>query len=95
MSAKPTTPCETDKLPGMPCASHAELMDAIVGIQSRVDEVHTALVGNPTLGHRGLVERVDAVEKTAERHDRKLLVWGAILTAAGSVVGVVAQLFIK
>jgi hypothetical protein len=39
-------------------------------------------VGNPKLGHKGLVARVETVEQLAERHDRKLLVGGAIVTAA-------------
>ena len=50
----------------------------------------TALIGNPSLGHKGLVTRVEAVEQLAERHDRKLLVWGGIVSA-----GIVAAQFLQ
>lgn len=52
-------------------------------IAEAVHEIRNALVGNPRLGHRGLFHRVEVVEDRVEKHDRKLLVWGSVLTAAG------------
>jgi hypothetical protein len=47
-------------------------------------EVKTALIGNKY--QSGLIERVDAVETTVKAHDKKFIVWSAILSAAGAAL---------
>lgn len=54
-------------------------------IEDGLADIKIALVGNPKFGHRGLVNRVDTMESKVEHHDRKLLVWGSIITAAVTV----------
>ena len=64
-------------------------------IRENQQDIRSALLGNPTLGHRGLVERVERVEITVDRHDRKLLVWGSIIAAATVSVGLIRDLLTR
>lgn len=59
-------------------------------MRSDVREIKGALLGNEALGHTGLVHRVQALEKQSAAHDKKLVAWTAILTAAGA-----AAVFLK
>lgn len=77
----------------MPSGIHAGLFDAtdkrLSEIEGTLQEIKAALVGNPKLGHTGLVSRVETIEAKVDRHDRKLLVWGSVvaaLIAAGEFV---------
>lgn len=45
-------------LPG----EHAELVARLDRIDAQLNLVHTALTGNPTIGHRGLIERIELIE---------------------------------
>lgn len=54
-------------------------------METGIYDIKTALIGNK-FGHKGLVTRMDDVEIKTEKHDRKLLVWGSILTAAGTAL---------
>lgn len=77
-----------DKLPGPACfTTDSARMDKF---ERKLDEVHIALVGNPQLGHRGLVDRITTVERHVANHNSKFLTWGGI------VIGVMAALeFLK
>lgn len=74
--------------PLMPTADHnpgdPSDQKRLQNIEAAVYEIRSALVGNPKLGHRGLFQRVETIEDRVEKHDRKLLVWGTVLTAAGT-----------
>lgn len=52
----------------------------------KIREVHAALVGNETLGHRGIVSRINALEEYKE-NDKKLKNKIAGGVAVGSVIG--------
>ncbi len=82
----------TPPLPAMPCVASPTVEARLGNIEEGLHEIKLALVGNPKLGHRGLVARVELVETKVERHDRKLLVWGAIITAAGTGAAFAAQI---
>ena len=43
-------------------------------LHHKLDEIHVALVGNPAMGHKGLVSRMEDVEKTQAEHGRKFLI---------------------
>lgn len=45
-----------------------------------LQSIHTALIGNPALGNRGLVKRVEVIEEKVETHNHKLLAWGGVVT---------------
>lgn len=51
--------------------------------EHKLNDIHRALVGDPQLGHKGIVDRLANVETHVERHNRKLLVWGG--TVAGGL----------
>lgn len=70
-----------EELPAGPCALSPEAHRRLEAIEGTLGKIHVALVGNPDMGHKGLVARVEATENKVEAHDRKLLVWGAIATA--------------
>ena len=76
-------------LPSAPCISTEEFGTHIVTIQSDIREIKNALVGT-RLAPDGIIPRLTTVEETVKGHDRKLLVWGAVLSAAGAVA-----LFVK
>lgn len=63
-------------------------------METGIYDIKTALVGN-RFGHRGLVNRMDDMEKKVEHHDRKLLVWGSILVASGTVATFFKDFFIR
>lgn len=63
--------------------------EEISAIHSRLDKqddmlrsIHGALVGNEGLGHRGIVSRIDALEKSDAEHTTKLVRWGGIVAGA-------------
>lgn len=73
----------------IPDITGEELRNHIINLRQDMKEIKVALKGNE-LGTPGVLPRLTNVESKCEAHDRKLLVWGAILTAAGS-----AAVFLK
>lgn len=69
-------------LPAAPCAMISPEADRrLQAMEHTLDEIKGALVGNPKLGHKGLCQRLETIETRVEAHDRKLLVWGSVITA--------------
>lgn len=66
--------------------SHEELTARLDKQDALLQSIHTALVGNPALGNRGLVKRVEEVETKQDAHDRKLVMWGGVTTGAVFVI---------
>ncbi len=52
-------------------------------LQSSVDRIEKAIVGDPQMGHRGLAQRVEHIEQRVDSHDKKLLQWGAVFAVIG------------
>jgi hypothetical protein len=77
-----------DQLPAqeLPCVTCAVGGPAFRKMASDVREIKLALVGDPEYGHRGLVQRVDAIERTQAEHDRKIYLWSGLAAAAGMVL---------
>jgi hypothetical protein len=83
-----------DHLPASPCLTgdtHARLDR----IERSIDQVKAALVGNPSIGHRGIVPRIDAIEATVsaivtERATEKNKLAGGfyVLAALGTIAGI-------
>ena len=91
MSAKPNSPEASDALPTPACAfGNCILVEEVREMRKTVDRIETALVGNPDLGQRGVIPRLNAVEATVAVHDRRFIKWSAVLGAIGAVL-----LFIK
>ena len=68
--------------PAAPCAMISPEADLrLKSMEDTLHEIKGALVGNPKLGHKGLCQRLETIETRVEAHDRKLLVWGSVITA--------------
>lgn len=79
--------------PGPSCYT-AQDADRLQKMERTLNEVKSALVGNPAIGHRGIVPRLDLVETslatiTAERAAEKSTRKGAIatITVLGGIAG--------
>jgi len=60
------------------------------GDKRKLDEIHSALVGNDSLGQKGLVKRIEYVENhVSSVENLKMKIIGGILalSAAGSAIG--------
>jgi hypothetical protein len=84
----------TPPLPAAPCVSIEEVGSHIQTIRSDIREIKTALVGN-RLGQKGIIPRLETVEATVEKHDRKLFLWGSILTVVGIVAAFIRDLLFR
>lgn len=60
--------------------------DEIAALHKKLDEIHGALVGNPELGHKGIVARVESSESRLDAHDRTMLKWSGIAVGASIAV---------
>lgn len=60
--------------------------EAFSKLQSSVDRIEKAIIGDEDMGHRGLAQRVEHIEKRVDTHDKKLLQWGAAFAAVGVFV---------
>jgi hypothetical protein len=69
-------------LAAAPCGATPDINEQLQHIRETQHEIRAALIGNPALGHKGLVHRVESIEAKVETHDRKILVWSAGITAA-------------
>lgn len=49
----------------------------IDSIDQSVNEISSALRGNPSLGTVGLASRIEQVEREVQDHERKLVKWGS------------------
>ena len=55
-------------------------------IEHKVDQLIISIKGDKDMGHRGLADRVEAVEKKVDGHNAKLLTWGGIVIGASAAV---------
>lgn len=69
----------------IPNISAEELGSHIVYMRKELSEIKVALLGN-AYNPNGFVQRLTAVEAKTDKHDRKLLVWGGIVYAAGAAL---------
>ena len=72
----------SDQLPAPPCFLPQVCADRIGQMERQLAEVHRAVVGDPQLGHRGLVARMEAVEKSDAAQDRKFISWSGVVLGA-------------
>ncbi len=86
MSAKPNPHYTSDH------PSFMSLQSEITDIKKTVDEIKDAIVGNK-FAPRGIMTRISSVETKLEIHDRKFLVWGALISAAGVLLVFFKDLF--
>lgn len=75
-----------DTTPAVPMTSNIapELREFLEEMRGDTKEIKVALLGNKY--QTGLIPRVDKLEVETAAHGKKLLVWGAIMSAAGTVI---------
>lgn len=61
-------------------------------LHSSVQRIEKAIVGDPDMGHRGIVERIEHMESRLNAHEKKLLKWGGGFVGAGVVVSYAPKL---
>jgi hypothetical protein len=69
--------------------------DQIRTLREQLDRIERALVGDPDHGHRGLVKRMDNNEAKIEGIDRKLILWGGIVTGVSLSLSYLKNTFLK
>ena len=48
--------------------------------REQLDRIERAIAGEPALGHKGLAQRMNDAETVIAGHDRKLVLWGGVVT---------------
>lgn len=59
---------------------------------TQLSEIHSAVVGNKRLGHKGLVTRMEEAEQKLSDHDRHFIVYATGAIVGSAVVGFVLKL---
>jgi hypothetical protein len=75
-----------------PHPMNPELREYLEAMRVNIQELTTAITGN-ALGQEGIIPRLDNVETKVDAHDRRFLVWGSILSAAGTALVFVKDFF--
>lgn len=79
-------------LPAPNCL-HPEVQTRLQRMEIGIYDIKTALIGSK-FGNKGLIFRLGEVEVKLEGHDRKLLVWGSVMTAIGAVLIFIRELYV-
>lgn len=56
--------------------------DELATIKETLARIEKAIIGDKEMGQRGIVERLTDLEKQIADHDKKLILWGGIVTGA-------------
>ena len=59
-----------------------------------VDRIERAIVGDKSMGHRGLADRVEWIERKLINHERQILKWIGGLTLAGVLIPIAVKLIV-
>lgn len=57
--------------------------EEIASIRASLHRIELAIVGDPQVGHKGLAQRMTDNEAKTDAVDKKLLVWGGVVTGVG------------
>jgi len=60
-----------------------------------VDRIERAIVGDKSMGHRGLADRVEWIERKLATHEKQLWKWIGALGAVGILIPILTKVFIK
>lgn len=59
-----------------------------------VERIERAIVGDKVMGHRGLADRVEWIERKLINHERQILKWIGGLTLAGVLIPIAVKLIV-
>jgi aminopeptidase-like protein len=54
--------------------------EEIASIKESLVRIETAIVGDPQMGNKGLAQRISEVENKNGDIERKLILWGGVIT---------------
>jgi hypothetical protein len=61
--------------------------DQLQSVVRQVQEIHAALVGNPSMGNPGIIKRVEAVESKQAEQDRTMVKWAGVAAGIAMLAG--------
>jgi hypothetical protein len=64
-------------------------------LQTSVERIEKAIIGDVDMGHRGLAARVEWIERKMVTHERHFWKWMGAVGACGLLVPILTKLFIK
>lgn len=64
-------------------------------LQSSVDRIEKAIIGDEEMGHRGLAARVEWIERKLSGHEKQLWKWIGALGAVGVLIPIITKALIK
>lgn len=75
--------------------NNVHIAERLAKIEASISKIEVALVGNPPMGQKGIVQRLETLETRVEKHDKKLILWGGIVTGAIFIAQFVINLLSK
>jgi hypothetical protein len=64
-------------------------------LQSSVDRIEKAIIGDEDMGHRGLASRVEWIERKLHTHEKQLWKWIGALGVIGVLLPILTKVLIK
>lgn len=64
-------------------------------LQSSVERIEKAIIGDEEMGHRGLAARVEWIERKLVGHERQIWKWIGALAAVGVLLPIITKALIK
>jgi hypothetical protein len=64
-------------------------------LQESVSRIERAIVGDPDMGHRGIADRIEWVERKVAGHEKQILKWIGAITVIGMLVPFVTKMVFK
>ena len=69
--------------------------DSFDKLQESVDRIERAIVGDKAMGHRGIADRIEWVERKVAGHEKQLLKWMGGLTVVAIAVPLLTKYLFK
>jgi len=63
-----------------------EEMNTLIEVRDALYRIELSLSGDAKMGHRGIVARLECVEKAQAEHAKRFLVWGSMFTGAAMIL---------
>ena len=64
-------------------------------LQESVDRIERAIVGDKAMGHRGIADRIEWVERKVAGHEKQILKWIGGLAVVAILVPILTKYLIK
>ena len=63
-------------------------------LRESVERIERALIGDRQMGHRGIADRLDCIERKVAGYEKQILKWVGAITLAGIIAPILTKLFI-